>query len=76
MPKRKEKDEQTFADDILNILGVVIIVIFGLVTYSFMIENETLAQFLSPDNWAEFSIIGVVLISVFCIISYLNREVV
>jgi len=74
MPKKK--DEQTFADDILNILGVAILIIFGLVAYSFMLANETLAQFLSPDNWAEFSIIAGILIAIFCFVSFLNREVV
>ncbi len=75
MSKRK-KDEQTFADDILNIMGVAILIVFGLVTYSFMLENETLSQFLSPDNWAEFSIIAVILIAIYCLISFFNREVV
>lgn len=74
MPKKK--DEQNFADDVLTLLGVVVLVIFGLVAYSFMITNETLASLLSPDNWAEFSIIGVVLIAVYCVIAFLNREVV
>jgi len=74
MPKKK--DEQNFADDILNLLGVAVIICFGLVAYSFMVANETLASFLSPNNWAEFSIIAVVLIAIYCVIAFLNREVV
>lgn len=76
MPKRKEKDEQTTADDILDLLGLVIMAVFGLVVFRFLSENETLSQFINLDNWAGFSIIGVILLTIYCVIAYLNREVV
>lgn len=73
---RKKKDEQTFADDVLSVLGAAILIIIGLVAYSFMLTNPTLASFLAPDNWVEFCIIGGVLLAAFLFIAYLNREVV